>query len=143
MQIKKVEEEISLISEQIARESHIYELRELCMYVIFKGTTRKEINSKMDAFDKKLYDYEKNFVVNNLDYFQIDAFINTRMYELPSLQFRKSLFESFKNAFRSKRTTARTLPMEIIRDNAFHVLNSSLAIGFPFSNSISIGGEDT
>jgi hypothetical protein len=33
--------------------------------------------------------------------------------------------------------------MEIIKDNAIHVLNTSLAIGYPFVNSVNIGGDNS
>jgi hypothetical protein len=90
MRIEKVFEQIEHIAEQIAKESQIYELRELCIYAIFKANTRRELFSLMNAFDKKIDDYENGTMVNNLDYFQMDAFINTRTYELPEFQFKKS-----------------------------------------------------
>jgi hypothetical protein len=31
--------------------------------------------------------------------------------------------------------------MEIIKENAIHVLNTSLALGYPFTNNISVGDD--
>jgi hypothetical protein len=90
IEIKKVDSQIAFISDQIASNSHIYDLKELCIYVIFKANTRKELKQKMNSFDQKMMDYNRGFGVNDLNYFQMDAFTNTRCYELPSLQFRKS-----------------------------------------------------
>jgi hypothetical protein len=89
-QIQKVDEQVKFISDQIAQASHIYDLKELCIYVIFKANTRKDIMQKMHDFDQKIYDHNRGFIVNDLNYYQMDAFTNTRCYELPSLQFRKS-----------------------------------------------------
>jgi hypothetical protein len=89
-EISKVDQQIKFVSDQIGNETHVYDLKEICIYVLFKGITRKEIKKKMDEFEEKMTNYNRGFVVNDLNYFQIDAFTNTRCYELPSLQFRKS-----------------------------------------------------
>jgi hypothetical protein len=44
-----------------------------------------------------------------------------------------------KNTFRRKKINVQSLPMEIVKDNAIHVLNTSLAIGYPFVNDVSVG----
>jgi hypothetical protein len=144
LEIQKIDEQIATISEQITKESHIYELREICMYFIFKANTKKELNRKINIFERKMQDYEKDFITSDLTYFQMDAFINTRMYELPQFQYRKSTFESIKNSFRSrdKKVNSAQIPMEIVFNNAMHVLNTSLALGYPFSNNVSVANED-
>jgi hypothetical protein len=85
-----VDEQIKSISTQIGNDTGTYSLKELCIYVMFKDITRKELLRKMKDFDDKMSNFNRGFVINDLDYFQMDAFANTRCYELPSIQFKKS-----------------------------------------------------
>jgi hypothetical protein len=72
----------------LADRSHIYEMREVNFYLIFKGKTKKEINNLIDGFEKNISDNQKGFEIQDLNFLQMEAFTYTRLYELPKLQFK-------------------------------------------------------
>jgi hypothetical protein len=145
MEMEQVKAEIQTIAEQISDRSHLYEMRECCFFVIFHADTKKQLNNYLDEFKNEFETYEKGFEINDLNYLQMEAFTYTRMYELPSLQFRTDYIAKIKNLFKrsGKKNSALNAPLSVVSNSAVHILNTSIGLGFPFVNNISSGDQQT
>jgi hypothetical protein len=129
--IEEIDNQIGDITDAIVKRSQNYSLRKCMFYCIIKGGSKKDLENKVKNFNTWMKQYHRFFRIEDNSWLQFDGFVKTRINKI----------ESYENKGTKKNNKVKEL--DIIKDNQLHVLNTSLALGYIFSNSIQAATKST
>jgi hypothetical protein len=134
------------ITQQVASDEA--ELKECCFYLIFKDKTRKRLKKKILDYKNVTNSFSNGWLLYDCKYLQQEALINTRLYDVPSLQYHKSALKLLKSGVMStagSRAAGQSLisASPIISAIDQKILTTSLGLSYPFFARASVASETT
>lgn len=146
MKIDHIRQVTQAISESITNGQ--VGVKEVCFYLIFRDKTRKRINKRINEFREQISSFNVGWILTECRHLQKDALINTRLHDIPALQYHKTAINLLKTgtmthhgATSAAQSYTNNLP--IIQAIDHKILTTSLGLSYPFFTHSSLATEKT
>jgi len=133
---------VKMLSEGVtaALAANKTQMKEAIFHIIFRANTRKQLKKDVENFEKSYSTFSDGWTVFNCKYLQRDCFINSRLYDVPSLQMKGI---SKKGISASGGASDYIKSTNLAKAIDHKILTTSLGLSFPFYSRASIATKDT
>jgi hypothetical protein len=123
-------------------------MKEVLFYLVFKAPTRKKLKEKIANYQKAISVFNDGWMLFDCKHMQRDAIINTRLHDIPALQYGDGALKAIGlgslSGHGAKTGQASKVNSLSITNAIDHkILTTSLGLSYPFFSKSSIADENT